>query len=95
MRLPRDALRTTPGHPSDSRRLRAGGTCPIVYSLHNPRGLTSLRIRLFYWVPSYLGIYGNEIVDKLAKKGLFGRKIKSSYTSLSYIGRVVREKILE
>ena len=36
----------------------------------------------FYWVSSYLGIYRNEIVDKLAKKGLFRRKIQSSYTTL-------------
>ena len=49
----------------------------------------------FYWVPSHLGIYGNKVADKLAKKGLSRREIKSSYTSLSYIGRVVREKILE
>jgi hypothetical protein len=26
--VPRAALRATPGHPSDVRRLRAGGTCP-------------------------------------------------------------------
>jgi len=49
----------------------------------------------FYWVPSCLRIYKNEIVDKLAKKGLTRRKIYSSYTSLAYIGRVAREKILE
>ena len=49
----------------------------------------------FYWVPSHLKIHGNEIADKLAKKGLFKRKIQSSYTSLSYIGRLAREKILE
>ena len=49
----------------------------------------------FYWVPSHLGIYGNKVADKLAKKGLSRREIKSSYTSLSYIGRVAREKILE
>ena len=48
----------------------------------------------FYWAPSYLGIYRNKIVDKLAKKGLSRRKIQSSYISLAYIGRVVREKIL-
>ena len=29
----------------------------------------------FYWVPSYLGIYRNKIVDKLVKKGLLRRKI--------------------
>ena len=34
------------GHPSDGRRSRAGGTCPIAYSLHDPRGLASSRIRL-------------------------------------------------
>src|SRR6266704_6311970 len=49
----------------------------------------------FYWVPSHLGIYRNEIADKLAKKGLLRRKIQSSYTSLSYIGRLAREKILK
>ncbi len=49
----------------------------------------------FYWVPSHLGIYGNEIADKLAKKGLSRRKIQSSYTSLSHIERLAREKILE
>ncbi len=49
----------------------------------------------FYWVPSHLGIYRNEIADKLAKKGLLRRKIQSSYTSLSYIGRLAREKMLE
>ncbi len=49
----------------------------------------------FYWVPSHLGIYGNEIADKLAKKGLSRRKTQSSYTSLAYIGRLAREKILE
>ena len=49
----------------------------------------------FYWVPSHLGIYGNKIADKLAKKGLSRRKIQSSYTSLSYIGRLAKEKTLE
>jgi ribonuclease HI len=49
----------------------------------------------FYWVPSYLGIYGNKIADKLAKKGLLRRKIRPSYTSLAYIGRLAREKILK
>ena len=49
----------------------------------------------FYWVPSHLGIYRNKIADKLAKKGLSRRKLQSSYTSLAYIGRAVREKILE
>src|SRR6266700_526768 len=49
----------------------------------------------FYWVPSHLGIYGNEIADKLAKKGLSRRKLQSSYTSLAYLGRRAREKILE
>ena len=41
-------------HPLDSRRSRAGGTYPIVYSLHNPRGLSSLRIRLspIYPIPT-------------------------------------------
>jgi len=29
----------------------------------------------FYWVPSHLEIYGNKIVDKLAKKGLLRRKM--------------------
>jgi len=48
----------------------------------------------FYWVPSHLEIYGNEIADKLAKKGLLRRKIQSSYTSLAYIGKLAREKIL-
>ena len=48
----------------------------------------------FYWVPSHLGIYRNKIVDKLAKKGLSRRKIPSSYISLAYIERAVREKIL-
>ena len=49
----------------------------------------------FYWVPSHLKIHGNEIADKLAKKGLSRRKIQSSYTSLSYIGRLAREKTLK
>src|SRR6266481_5633767 len=49
----------------------------------------------FYWVPSHLGIYGNEIADKLAKKGLSRRKLQSSYTSLAHLERVAREKILE
>src|SRR6266567_893999 len=49
----------------------------------------------FYWVPSHLGIYRNEIADKLAKKGLSRRKIQSSYTSLSHIERLARKKILE
>ena len=49
----------------------------------------------FYWVPSHLEIYRNKIADKLAKKGLLRRKIKSSYTSLSYIGRLAKEKMLE
>ena len=56
-----------------------------------PIVLTILRLRF----PSYLEIYRNKVVNKLAKKGLSRREIKSSYTSLSYIGRVVREKILE
>jgi len=49
----------------------------------------------FYWVPSHLRIYGNEIADKLAKKGLSRRKIQSSYSSLAYLGKRAREKILE
>ena len=46
LRLPREALRAALRHPSDGCRSRAGGTVPVVYSLHDPRGLTSLRIRL-------------------------------------------------
>ena len=58
--------------------------------------LASKRISInFYWVPSHLGIYRNEIVDKLAKKGLSRRKLQSSYISLAYIGRAAKEEILE
>ena len=46
----------------------------------------------FHWVPSHLGIYGNEIADKLAKKGLFKRKLQSFYTSLAYLGRQAKKK---
>ena len=49
----------------------------------------------FYQVPSHLGIYGNEIADKLAKNSLSRRKVQSSYTSLAYLGRLARETILE
>jgi len=49
----------------------------------------------FYWVPSHLEIYRNEIADKLVKKGLLRRKIQSFYTFLAYIGKLAKEKILD
>ena len=79
--------------------------CPLHKCLDYPPGylllescsyLASRGISInFYWVPSYLGIYGNEIADKLAKKGLSRRKLQSSYTSLAYLRRRAREKMLE
>ena len=47
LRLPRDILRIAHRYPLDSCRLRTGGTCPLVYSLYDLKGLISLRICLY------------------------------------------------
>ena len=45
------------------------------------------------WVPSHEGIFGNEIADKLAKKGLGRKKSPTlSFTSLACIARKQKEK---
>jgi hypothetical protein len=44
----------------------------------------------FCWVPSHAGIYGNEIADKLAKKGL--KTPKSSHLSFTSLTHIAREQ---
>ncbi|KAF2834604.1 hypothetical protein M501DRAFT_923061, partial [Patellaria atrata CBS 101060] len=46
------------------------------------------------WFPGHKNIFGNDIADKLAKKGLGRKPIGTSFTSLSYIKRKGKEKIL-
>ncbi|KAF2838722.1 hypothetical protein M501DRAFT_1004536, partial [Patellaria atrata CBS 101060] len=48
----------------------------------------------FSWVPGHKKILGNDIADKLAKKGLCRKPIGTSFTSLSYIKRNCKEKLL-
>ena len=45
----------------------------------------------FYWVPSHLGIHGNKIADKLAKKGLSRKKIVFLYLSILYRETIKRK----
>jgi ribonuclease HI len=46
-----------------------------------------------HWVPSHVEVQGNEIADKLAKQGL-KRKPQNTFTSISYLRRKARAKIL-
>ena len=45
------------------------------------------------WVPGHREIQGNEHADRLAKAGL-RRQAKDPLTSLSYLKRTAKEKIL-
>jgi ribonuclease HI len=49
----------------------------------------------FQWYPSHQGIYGNELVDMLAKQGLKAAPISKPMVSLSYIARRARRAIIE
>ena len=46
------------------------------------------------WCPSHTGVLGNELADKLAKKGLEAKLIGPAYVSLSYLRRKIREYCL-
>jgi RNase H len=47
-----------------------------------------------HWCPSHCGIYGNELADHLAKKGLDSPIISQYPTSISYIRRMAKEAII-
>jgi ribonuclease HI len=49
-----------------------------------------------YWVPRHLEVEGNEKADQLAKKETeCKRKERDAYTSITYIKRHIREKVIE
>ena len=47
-----------------------------------------------YWCPSHVQVYGNELVDQLAKDGL-AQPPEPAYISLGYLKRVAKRKTME
>lgn len=44
------------------------------------------------WVPSHQDIKGNELADSLAKLGLYRKKNKQAFTSISFLKRAIQEQ---
>jgi hypothetical protein len=48
-----------------------------------------------YWVPGHHGVYGNDVVDSLAKAALHKPPCPEAYTSFSHIKRLVKARALQ
>jgi ribonuclease HI len=46
-----------------------------------------------HWVPSYVGVFSNELADKLAKKSLLQKpRPKDITTSIGYLRRLIKAR---
>ena len=58
--------------------------------------LQDMSKRLYiFWCPSHVNVLGNELTDKLAKKGLSLTRSTETFVSIGYLKRLVKETSLQ